>query len=127
MKYDVTFLSGTIPSGQTRSGRLIQLSDDSTACILRFSPEGESILLGDVHRILPDALPLPSAEERALLGMKDGEPVPADMRIFCRMGIPFERPQDAGFDLSRIVFVYGDRALEVERPGGPIVPLAARR
>jgi len=127
MEYDVTFLSGTAPSGQTRSGRLIQLSADSTACILHFSSEGESILLGDVRRISSDALPLPSAEDLALLGLKDGEPVPADMHIFCRMSIPFERPQDAGFDLSRIVFVYGGRALEVERPGGTIVPLVVRR
>jgi len=125
MEYDVTFLSATAPSGQIRSGRLIQLSADSTACILRFFPDGESILLGDVRRISPDALPLPSAEELALLGVRDGEPVPADMRILCRMGIPFERPQDAGFDLSRIVFVCGGRALEVERPGGALVPLTA--
>ncbi|MBQ8172851.1 MAG: hypothetical protein IJ034_02785 [Mailhella sp.] len=126
MEYDVTFLSGMTPSGQARSGRLIQLSADSTACILRFFPEGESLLLGDVRRISPESLPLPSSEELALLGLQEGEPVPVDMRILCRMGIPFERPQDAGFDLSRIVFVYGDRALEVERPGWPIVPLTAK-
>ena len=73
-----------------------------------------------------------SAEEMAALGcIPEGafSDIPDDVVVLCRMCIPHDRPQGAGFDLGRLVFVNTNsgRALEADRPGAPIVPLDTRR
>ncbi len=130
MEHDVIFFSDTASLEKPLVGRLIQLAPDSTAVILRFEATGENLLLGDMRLIAPEVFPVPVGEELAALGLDargKTEASPSAVRVFCRMSIPFERPQDAGFDLGRLVFVCGDRALAVERPGAPVVPLSVKR
>jgi hypothetical protein len=88
-------------------------------------------LLGDVRRIGPEALPVLTSDELATLGCLPGdmlESLPDDVAVLCRMRIPNQKPQDAGFDLTRLVLINtrNGKALEAERPGAPLIPLASR-
>ena len=93
---------------------------------------GERLLLVDVRSLGAGALPVLSAEELTALGcVPEGafSDIPEDVVVLCRMRIPHDRPQDAGFDLGRLVFVNrrNGRALEAMRSGAPLVPLDKRR
>ena len=72
-----------------------------------------------------------SADELSALGCLPGnmlETLPDDVAVLCRMCIPHSKPQEAGFDLARLVLVNTKtgKALEAERPGAPVIPLASR-
>ena len=133
MDYKVIFPSGMEALGGACSCRLFRLSPESSAFILQSAEGGgERLLLGDVRRLGAGALPVLSAEEMAALGcIPEGAfaDIPDDVVVLCRMCIPHDRPQGAGFDLGRLVFVNtkSGRALEAERPGAPLVPLDTRR
>lgn len=133
MEYDVTFSSGMTALGGACSCRLLRLAPESTAFILQSAENGgERLLLGDVRRLGAGALPVLSAEELTALGCVPAEvfsDLPDDVVVLCRMHIPHEAPQDAGFDLGRLVFVNlsSGLAMEAERPGAPRIPLAPRR
>lgn len=132
MEHNVTFSSGMEALGGVCACRLLRLSPESSAFILQSAENGsERLLLGDVRRLGPEALPVLSTEELAALGLPDAmlESLPEDVAVLCRMRIPREKPQDAGFDLGRLVFVntQNGMALEAERPGAPLIPLASRR
>ena len=132
MEHNVTFSSGMEALGGACACRLLRLSPESSAFILQNAENGsERLLLGDVRRLGPEALPVLSTEELAALGLPDAmlESLPEDVAVLCRMRIPREKPQDAGFDLGRLVFVntQNGMALEAERPGAPLIPLASRR
>ena len=132
MEYDVIFPNGMEALGGACSCRLLRLAPESTAFILQNAENGsERLLLGDVRRIGPEALPVLSVDELSALGCLPGdmlEALPDDVAVLCRMCIPHKRPQDAGFDLARLVFVNTKtgKALEAERPGAPLIPLASR-
>ena len=133
MEYEVTFSSGMKALGGTCACRLMHLSPESSAFILqRAENGGERLLLGDVRRLGPEALPVLSPKECAALGCIPDDvmdALPDDVIVLCRMRIPHEKPQDAGFDLRRLVLVNrrNGMALEAERPGAPLIPLAPRR
>ena len=133
MEYEVTFSPGMESLGGACSCRLFRLSSESSAFILQSAEGGgERLLLGDVRRLGAGALPVLSAEEMEALGCIPAgafSDIPDDVVVLCRMRIPHDRPQDAGFDLGRLVFVNmnSGRALEAERPGAPLVPLHTRR
>ena len=133
MEYDVIFPNGMEALGGACACRLLRLAPESTAFILQNAENGsERLLLGDVRRIGSEALPVLSAEELSALDCLPGdmlETLPDDVAVLCRMRIPHDRPQEAGFDLGRLVFVNvnSGRALEAERPGAPLVPLDTRR
>lgn len=132
MEHNVTFSSGMEALGGACACRLLRLSPESSAFILQNAENGsERLLLGDVRRLGPEALPVLSTEELAALGLPDAmlESLPEDVAVLCRMRIPREKPQDAGFDLGRLVFVNtrNGMALEAERPGAPLIPLAPSR
>lgn len=113
--------------------RLFRLSPESSAFILQSAENGgERLLLGDVRRIGPEALPVLSDEELDKLGCVPAEfsdGLPEDIVVLCRMCIPQDKPQEAGFDLGRLVVVNTRKglAVEAERPGAPILPLVSRR
>ncbi|MBQ4615512.1 MAG: flagellar assembly protein FliW [Mailhella sp.] len=126
----MTFSSGMEALGGARSARLMSFAQESSAFLLQ-SMEQEEIcfLLGDVRRIAPE-YPLSLSEEEwtelALGKDASGErALPEQVIALCRMSIPYERPQDAGFDLSRLVFVNREsgRAMEAYRSGFPVIPL----
>ena len=133
MEYDVIFPNGMEALGGACACRLLRLAPDSTAFILQHAENGsERLLLGDVRRIGPEALPVLTAEELAALGCLPGDMLDAlsdDVAVLCRMRIPHEKPQEAGFDLARLVLINtrNGKALEAERPGAPLIPLASRR
>ena len=133
MEYEVTFSSGMESLGGACACRLFRLSPESSAFILQSAEGGgERLLLGDVRRLGAGALPVLSAEEMEALGCIPAgafSDIPDDVVVLCRMRIPHDRPQEAGFDLGRLVFVNTNsgRALEAERPGAPLVPLDTRR
>ena len=133
MEYEVTFSSGMESLGGACACRLFRLSPESSAFILQSAEGGgERLLLGDVRRLGSGALPVLLAEEMAELGCIPAgafSDVPDDVVVLCRMSIPYDSPQKAGFDLGRLVFVNTNsgRALEAERPGAPLVPLDTRR
>ena len=126
------FPNGMEALGGACACRLLRLAPESTAFILQNAENGsERLLLGDVRRIGPEALPVLSAEELAALGGIPGdilEALPDNVAVLCRMSIPSKRPQEAGFDLARLVLINtrNGKALEAERPGAPVVPLASR-
>lgn len=132
MEHEITFSSGMNALGGTCACRLIRLSPESSAFILQSAENGgERLLLGDVRRIGPEALPVLSAEELSGLGCVPGEimdSLPDDVAVLCRLSIPRGRPQDAGFDTGNLVFVNmrNGKALEAERPGAPRIPLVRR-
>lgn len=130
MEYDVTFDAGCEALGGVRHGRLMRLSAEGSALILRDPVSGTDILLGDVRRLCRDCVPALSAEEHEALGCAAGseQAVPETVEVLCRLGIPHQRPQDAGFDLSRLVLVNtaNGKGLEVMRPGAGLIPLAMR-
>ena len=132
MEYDVIFPNGMEALGGACACRLLRLTPESTAFILQNAENGsERLLLGDVRRIGPAALPVLSVDELSALGCLPGEmleTLPDDVAVLCRMRIPHEKPQEAGFDLARLVFVNTrtGKALEAERPGAPLIPLASR-
>ena len=132
MEYDVIFPNGMEAFGGACACRLLRLAPESTAFILQNAENGsERLLLGDVRRIGPEALPVLSADELAALGCLPGdmlETLPDDVVVLCRMCIPHKKPQEAGFDLARLVLVNtrNGKALEAERPGAPLIPLASR-
>ena len=69
MEYDVNFPNGMEALGGACACRLLRLAPESTAFILQNAENGsERLLLGDVRRIGPEALPVLSAEELAALG-----------------------------------------------------------
>jgi hypothetical protein len=133
MEHDVIFPNGMEALGGACTCRLLRLAPDSTAFILQNAGNGsERLLLGDVRRIGPEALPVLTAEELAALGCLPGdmlEALPDDVAVLCRMRIPHAKPQEAGFDLTRLILVNtrNGKALEAERPGAPLIPLASRR
>jgi hypothetical protein len=132
MEYDVIFPTGMEALGGACVWRLLRLAPDSTAFILQHPENGsERLLLGDVRRIGPEALPVLTDEELAALGCLPGdmlESLPDDVAVLCRMRIPHDKPQEAGFDLTRLVLINtrNGKALEAERPGAPLIPLASR-
>ena len=129
----MTFSPGMESLGGACSCRLFRLSPESSAFILQSAEDGgERLLLGDVRRLGAGALPVLSAEEMEALGCIPAgafSDIPDDVVVLCRMRIPHDRPQEAGFDLGRLVFVNmnSGRALEADRPGAPLVPLHTRR
>ena len=131
MEYDVTFSSGMADFGGVSACRLFRLDPESTAFILQSTENGgERLLLGDVRRLGPEALPVLSREELTALGCEqDAAGLPDDMVVLCRLRIPHEKPQDAGFDLGRLVVVNraSGMAVEAERPGAPFIPLVPQR
>lgn len=132
MDYEVIFPAGMASFGGSCSCRLFRLSPESSAFILQNGENGgERLLLADVRHIGAAALPVLSEDELAELGcMPDelAESLPDDVVVLCRMSIPQERPQDAGYDMGRLVFVNmrNRRAMEAERPGSPVIPLVRR-
>jgi hypothetical protein len=128
MEYDVTFSSGMDALGGVSSCRLFRLDPESSVFILQSTENGgERLLLGDVRRLGPEALPVLSPDELSALGFEQElAGLPDDAVVLCRLRIPYEKPQDAGFDLGRLVVVNMARglALEAERPGAPLLPLA---
>ena len=126
------FPNGMEALGGACACRLLRLAPESTAFILQNAENGsERLLLGDVRRIGPEALPVLSADELAALGCLPGdmlETLPDDVAVLCRMCIPHKKPQEASFDLARLVLVNtrNGKALEAERPGAPLIPLASR-
>ena len=132
MEYDVNFPNGMEALGGACACRLLRLAPESTAFILQNAENGsERLLLGDVRRIGPEALPVLSAEELAALGCPPGdmlETLPDDVAVLCRMRIPHQKPQEAGCDLARLVLINtrNGKALEAERPGAPLIPLVSR-
>ena len=126
------FPNGMEALGGACACRLLRLASDSTAFILQNAENGsERLLLGDVRRIGPEALPVLTAEEFAALSCLPGdmlETLPDDMAVLCRMRIPHKKPQEAGFDLARLVLINtrNGKALEAERPGAPLIPLVSR-
>ena len=132
MEYDVIFPNGMEALGGTCACRLLRLAPESTAFILQNAENGsERLLLGDVRRIGTEALPVLSADELTALGCLPGnmlETLPDDVAVLCRMRIPHKKPQEAGFDLARLVLVNtrNGKALEAERPGAPLIPLVSR-
>ena len=132
MEYDVNFPNGMEALGGACACRLLRLAPESTAFILQNAENGsERLLLGDVRRIGPEALPVLTSDELAALGclpcdMLEG--LPDDVVVLCRMCIPHKKPQEAGFDPARLVLVNtrNGKALEAERPGAPLIPLASR-
>ena len=132
MEYDVIFPNGMEALGGACSCRLLRLAPESTAFILQNAENGsERLLLGDVRRIGPEALPVLTAEELAALGYLPADmldSLPDDVAVLCRMRIPQKRPQEAGFDLARLILVNtrNGKALDAERPGAPLIPLASR-
>ena len=133
MEYEVTFSSGMEALGGACACRLFRLSPESSTFILQSTEGGgERLLLGDVRRLGAGALPVLSLEDLSALGCVPEEAfsdIPEDVVVLCRMRIPKDRPQGAGFDLSRLVFVNrsNGRALEAIRSGAPLVPLETRR
>ena len=133
MDYEVIFPNGMEALGGACSCRLLRLAPESTAFILQNAENGsERLLLGDVRRIGPEALPVLAADELSALGCLPAEmldSLPDDVAVLCRMRIPQGRPQDAGFDLGRLVLINtrNGKALEAERPGAPLIPLATCR
>ena len=132
MEYDVIFPNGMEALGGACACRLLRLAPESTAFILQNAENGsERLLLGDVRRIGPEALPVLTTEELAALGYLPADmldSLPDDVVVLCRMRIPHKRPQEAGFDLARLVLINtrNGKALEAERPGAPLIPLASR-
>ena len=132
MEYDVIFPNGMEALGGACACRLLRLAPESTAFILQNAENGsERLLLGDVRRIGPEALPVLSAEELAALGCLPSdmlETLPDDVAVLCRMRIPHQKPQEAGCDLARLVLINtrNGKALEAERPGAPLIPLVSR-
>ena len=132
MEYDVIFPNGMEALGGACSCRLLRLAPESTAFILQNAENGsERLLLGEVRRIGPAALPVLSAEELSALGCLPSdmlETLPDDVVVLCRMCIPHQKPQEAGFDLARLVLINtrNGKALEAERPGAPLIPLVSR-
>ena len=133
MEYDVIFPNGMEALGGACACRLLRLAPESAAFILQNAENGsERLLLGDVRSIGPEALPVLTAEEIAALDCLPNdmlETLSDDVVVFCRMRIPHEKPQEAGFDLARLVLINtrNGKALEAERPGAPLIPLASRR
>lgn len=133
MEYEVNFSSGVEALGGACACRLFRLSPESSAFILQSAENGsERLLLGDVRRLGPEALPVISVEELSALGCMPEDAavgLPDDVVVLCRMSIPHQKPQDAGFDLGRLIVVNtaNGRAVEAERPGAPHMPLAPRR
>lgn len=128
MEYDVTFESGCEALGGACHGRLIRLTTESAALILRDTTSGADTLLGDVRRLCRDCVPALSAEEQAALDCAEpsGRGVaPEEVEVLCRLHIPHDRPQDAGFDLGRLVLVNtaNGKGLEAMRPDAGLVPL----
>ncbi|WP_446423692.1 hypothetical protein [Mailhella sp.] len=127
----MTFSSGMTDLGGVSACRLFRLDPESSVFILQSAENGgERLLLGDVRRLGPEALPVLSPEELAALGCEpELSGLPDDVAVLCRVRIPHEKPQDAGFDLGRLVVVNmaSGLALETERPGAPLLPLAPQR
>ena len=83
-----------------------------------------------MRRLGPEALPVLSREELAALGCDaDLSGLPDDVVVLCRLRIPHEKPQDAGFDMGCLVVVNmaNGLAVEAERPGAPFMPLSSQR
>ena len=82
------------------------------------------LVLGRAAFVLPDCpVEITGAEKREL-----GLPAEADDdagEVYCRVGIPADHPDLAGFDMAHLVFVSRKtgRAMEAERPGMPFVSL----
>lgn len=133
MEYVVNFSSGMKELGGVSECRLFRLSPESSTFILQEASSGsERLLLCDVERIGSGALPVLSPEELAELGIlpeEASEALPEDVVVLCRLRIPQDAPQRAGFDLGRLVVVNkkNGRAVEAERPGASIVPLVPHR
>ena len=103
-----------------RRCRLLQFRPEAFAVLLICSEE--QLLLGNVKCLAPDYPFSLDAREAELLGVSCEEL----LDVFCRVSIPRENPQNAGFDLSRLVLVNraSGHALEVRRPGLPLIALA---
>lgn len=126
----MTFSSGMEALGGARSARLVSFAQESTAFLLQSAGrEDIRFLLGDVRRIAPEYPLFLSEEEWAELALgqeASGErALPEQVIALCRMAIPYDSPQDAGFDLSRLVLVNREsgRAMEAYRSGAPVIPL----
>ena len=88
MEYDVTFESGCEALGGACHGRLIRLTTESAALILRDTTSGADTLLGDVRRLCRDCVPALSAEEQAALDCAEpsGRGVaPEEVEVLCRL------------------------------------------
>lgn len=126
MEYEVIFPSGLEALSGARRCLLVRFTPESPALILKsLDGDGGSLLLGDVRRVAPEALPELTAEELEALACLIGDE--EEVTVLCRIAVPHTRPQDAGFDLARLILAYHGCAVEAERPGAPMVPLAHHR
>jgi len=124
MEYEVIFSDGLDSLGGARRCQIIRFEPESPALLLRDPESGAQLLLGDVRLVAPYYLPELDEREREALGM--GDAAAEDILILCRMTVPYARPQDAGFDVSRLVCICSGRGIEVRRPGAPVIPLVNR-
>jgi hypothetical protein len=124
MEYEAIFSDGMEALGGARRCLLTRFVPESPALILRDPESGDQLLLGDVRLVAPDYLPELDARERESLGM--GDAAAEDILVLCRMAVPYARPQEAGFDMSRLVCIYAGQGIELQRSGAPVIPLAER-
>ncbi len=120
MEQEIFFVNGE--GGQERVCRILRFHPNACAVVLMCGEE--SFLLGDVRRVAPEYRFAPTSGEAGMLGISPEDPID----VFCRVAIPGDMPQNAGFDLGRLVLVHrsSKRALAVRRPGAPLVPFAGR-
>lgn len=119
MEYQAFFLEDTAILGQVRHFRVVKLAEESPAAILR-GEDGAEFLLGDMRVLAPGEKLGLAVAEQAALGCAE-----TDVVAFCRVRIPQEAPQEAGFDTGRLILLdpASGRAVEAERTGRPLLSL----